>query len=189
MSTPGPDQTPGWYLFRFTNGAIGLQRVDTAAQAPANVTDAAWLASRNLSLPQLLVKYSTTISDALPAIGATAHQQSTLIAQLDAGAGKSAAARWLYIGPDRKAKQATAGQVNAATVINDVSSNVKTKLTGDAKPVNLIPSPISPNVGNSHLSVPGLGGLAGVAVRVLEAVGGVLLLVIALRALLGGGMA
>lgn len=166
----GPSDTAGgWWLFKFRNGAVGLQRLAAGAATPANVTGEQLIAPHNVSLLGLssTPRYIGVLTTALGRM-ASPKQAAALIAQLDAGAGKASSTHWLYVGSDK------AG--------NGVSANTSTALTGDATPINQIPSPIPPSVGNSHLGV----NVGGLAIRVLEAVGAILLLVLGLRALMGG---
>lgn len=142
----GPvDTTPGggggWFLLKFTNGAIGLQNVQPGAAVPSNASHAAYVGPHTWSLQDLIAKAGATVNNLAGSVGVSAKQQATLISELDHGVGTQNGAQWLYVGPDSKN--------------NPVSSNVSTQTGSEAVPINQIPSPIPPDVGNTG------GGLLG----------------------------
>lgn len=156
----------GWWLVRTGTGDLGVVK---GAYPPAGAKYASFIGVAD-SLAELATKFGAKISGAMGHSGATVAQQTGLLAQLDAGAventGSSAAAS-IMVAPDAKP-----GANNVVTSRNATGQQVSSKIRSEADPVSL------PSFG--------LGGLGGLAVRVLEAVGAILLLVIGLRALIGG---
>lgn len=176
ISPAGVDRntsTDVWWAVRLANGTVGLAR---GSSSPTMVGGSRAVAAEPIahasSLVDLMTHDSATAIRALVNLGANARQQAAIIAQTDVGAGQSSTVASVFV--------TSAGRPAASTA---AGADVSTTPHGDATPINQIPSPIPPTAGNSHLALPSVGGLA---VRVLEAVGGVLLLVLGLRALLGG---
>lgn len=167
--TPKPQgsyPSNGWWVVRDANGALGLVKGSTPG---ANAVHSQYVGAAN-TINDLATHLGTQLSDALGASGANPQQQADLITQLDVAAGKFPKTARIFVA--RTVKPGTNGGVTAT----DASGNpISTTPSGDAA--------------NAGISMPGVSGLTGVAIRVLEAVGGILLLVIGLRALLGGGFA
>lgn len=179
ISPAGTDRnlsTDVWWAVRLANGAVGLIR---GSSSPTMVNGSRAVAAQPIahaaSLGDLMTHDSAVAIKALVDLGANVRQQGALTTQLDAGAVQSPSVVSLFV--------TGAGRPLAST---GAGAPASTTPRGDATPINQIPSPIPPSAGNSHLSLPSVGGLGSLAVRVLEAVGGVLLLVLGLRALLGG---
>ena len=168
VTSAGPaDTAAGWYLFQLADGAVALERIAPGGQSPANMKRSVYVGPASLSLVDLSAQHATALSNGLAEVGATAAQQSALITQLDVAAGKAA----------RTARIWVAGSIKPGDTGKVKATDAK------GKPVSTTPSGDAASAG---INLPGLGGLGGVAIRVLEAVGGILLLVIGLRALLGG---
>jgi len=86
----------GWWAVQDTNGAIGLQK----GSAPSsNTVQAAYLgASDTVAGLYSTPAKSAAVADALTSVGATGNQIDAVITQIDAGAGKSSALSWLFVG-------------------------------------------------------------------------------------------
>lgn len=162
---PKPTKT-GWHLVTFKNGDAALVRWTGKHWAwgsvkhprVSTITGFSYLAPHYTDLSS--AKGSAELQNAIRHL--PAKQAAELAGLIDIG---------------------VTGQKGQPSLVHKTGQTSKASFApgGDATAINQIPSPISPNA-----SLPSLGSLGGVAVRVLEAVGAVLLLVIGLRVLAGG---
>lgn len=172
VTAAGPaDMAAGWYLFQLTDGSIALQRVAAGGQSPANMRRSVYIGPAALSLVDLGAQHGTALSNGLAEVGANGTQQQALITQLDVAAGKFPNTARILI-----TKAVKPGTNRGVTATDAKGNPISTTPSGDAADAGI------------NVPTPSAGNLTGIAIRVLEAVGGVLLLVIGLRALLGGGL-
>lgn len=167
FTAPATSSSPGYWLVKRKDGAVGVVHGSINANTyPVQ-----------LFLGTTLTDASLVASKVIGSIGATAAQQASIAQTFDVGTIEQGG-KFVWIPKDQQP-----GQTSTDPKLGQSPSG------NSADPTNILPSPISPNAGNESLSQQLgsiFGGLDGIAVRVLEAVGGVLLLVLGLRALLGG---
>lgn len=180
LTIPGTQPTAtkqGWHLVTFQNGATAVVRWNgrnwvwgSLPAPPSPVIGVTYLGS-NI---QDVVAHGTRFSNAIA--GLPSKVSTELISALDHGA---------------------LGLKGQPVLFDSKGDPVgpQSKWTGsEAVPVNVIPSPIDPNVGNQgHLSVPNpldfLSFLGDISfwIRLMEAIVGAVLIFIGLRALTGQG--
>lgn len=174
---PGGNQQ-GWYGLNFANGLAALVYWDgkswqwgSLKRPPSNLPyTVTFLGSDR----QKLFGYGPAIKRFTTWLGqvAGAKQNATLISEIDHGV------------------FGLKGQPVAILPNGKLTWKTSPWTGSEANPVNVIPSPIPPSAGNSHLSNPLsglLGDFGGLLVRVLEALVGVALLFLGLQALTGTG--
>lgn len=162
---PSTSSTPGYWLVKRKDGAVGVVH--------GTVKDGAYPVQ--LFLGTTLQAASLAVGQVIGSIGATPAQQSSVAQTFDVGTIEQGG-KFVWIPKTQQPGQTLPGLGQSPS-------------GSSADPTNIVPSPISPNAGNESLSQQLgniFGGIDGIAVRVLEAVGGVLLLVLGLQALLGG---
>lgn len=120
----------GWWAVRNSDGSIGVTKGSTPG---ASSVRAVYIGAAN-NLNDLAANLGTKLSNAIGSIGATAAQQTGLISQIDAGAGKNPDANHIFI------------STNTTPGTNNATSNVSTALTGDAAPAGInvsVPDPVA----------------------------------------------
>lgn len=176
----------GWYAFKTDQGEVGIVKHGSGAFNLGNgqaVTSATYLGTASQTMGQLLSSSGPKVQTALVTLGATPKQTLEFIGQVEGGAptnprlgGGVGGAILNAFGVDPIVDGSNPTQLNLPTSGNPTASAgtnpVPTTLKGSA---------------DAGPSVTGSLNLGGVAIRVLEAVGAVLLLVFALRAFQSGG--
>lgn len=156
----------GWWAVRNSDGSVGIVKGSTpGAQSLAS----AYIGAAN-SINELATKLGTKLSNAIGSVGATAGQQTSLISQIDQGAGKNSAATHIFV-----STQTTPGTNNA-------SSNVSTALTGDAADAGVnLPNPVAGVLGGIWTALTNPSNW----LRGLEILGAVVAIYLGLRSLTG----
>lgn len=137
--------TNWWYAYNTNDGSYGIAR---STAVPGNAVNGIFIGEAK-NLIDLATHDAGKISDALRNMGTPAKLQSALIAQLDTGAILHNPS---FIQAGKPAKGDTSGQPS-------VTSDKPTAIGSSAVPVNVVPSPIDPSVGNSNL----LSSLSGIS--------------------------
>lgn len=127
------DPAQWWYAYKTNKGAFGITR---STAIPSGAVQTVFIGVGK-NLIDLATNFGTQTSTALHTIGADAKTQTALIAQLDSGS--------ILHNPTFVEAKPTRSGVK-------VTSNKPTTIQSEANPVNVIPSPIDPNVGNDNLS-------------------------------------
>lgn len=87
-------ESPGWYVIRTSTGAVGLVlhhgsgAFDLGSKSNGTVTRAIYLADSSQTMPDLVANMSAEIVASLEELGANAKQSTDFVVQADAGAGK-----------------------------------------------------------------------------------------------------
>lgn len=138
----------GWWAYRSDSGAFGIRQGRPGIHQSHNIylgqADTLVQLAQDMAERAHETGHPWSINDALIRLGMPASWLAALITQLDAGA---ILRNPSYIEFSGKGSRPT------------VHSDKSTKVGSEAVPTNVLPSPIPPDVGNSHLG--GLGSIFG----------------------------
>lgn len=167
--TPRPQfsyPTNGWWAVKNSDGSIGVIKGNNPG---ANSVTAVYIGAAN-NLNDLATKLGTKLSNAIGSIGATPGQQTGLISQIDAGAGKNPNADHIFI------------STHTAPGTNNATSNVPTTLTGDAAAAGInVPDPVAGVLGSIWTALTNPSNW----LRGLEILGAVVAIYLGLKSLTG----